>query len=347
METPEANDLKAYPTCKICDRGTLTPRKIRRLSGPAVAIGYILLIPSILGMAGCAILFIIALIVGIAGSAHGTAFATEFIGISTIAFVYIGISCFVFGVVGWLLIMKKHVLQCVYCGAVVNAAAPIFAQPERGTVSAKSVIFGALFILGITGAIWAFVVAEAGTQNSTSTATATEPAQSTPDNSTAEPAQPDTMQPFTSDVGHFSVRFPATPQQSSQLLQAKNGETATLYTLGASADNGNTEYIVKFINYPADYVNGYPAEQAISDPQVRLQAAEKGDAAGKTLFRDQAIELDGVPGRDYAIMLPDGSSCTVHEYLAGNRLYQLFACTAKDYLPNDQGHQFLHSFRIQ
>ena len=43
-------------TCKICERGTLIPRKVFRLSGPAVAIGYILLIPSVLGMIFCALM---------------------------------------------------------------------------------------------------------------------------------------------------------------------------------------------------------------------------------------------------------------------------------------------------
>jgi hypothetical protein len=101
-----------------------------------------------------------------------------------------GIGCFVFGLLGWLLIMKKHVLQCGYCGAVVNAVAPISSQPERSTASARNVILGALFILGITGAIWAFVVAEAGTQTSTPTATTAEQVQPIPDNSTAEPTPP-------------------------------------------------------------------------------------------------------------------------------------------------------------
>lgn len=174
METPEAPDLNAYPVCKICDRGTLMPRKIRRLSGPAVAIGYILLIPSILGMVGCAILLIISLFAGVAGAAHGSTFATAFAGIGSIAFVYIGIFCFVSGLLGWLLIMKKYVLQCGYCGAVVNAVAPISTQSEQNAVSARNLILGALFILGITGAIWAIIVAEAGSQDSASTATTAE-----------------------------------------------------------------------------------------------------------------------------------------------------------------------------
>lgn len=164
------------------------PRKIRRLSGPAVAIGYILLIPSILGMAACAILFIVSLTVGLTSAAQGSAFATVFAGLGTLAFVYIGIFCFVSGLVGWLLIMKKHVLQCVHCGAVVDAAAPIYSPPERST--ARNFILGALFILGITGAIWAFVVAEAGTQPPTPTATTAEQVQPIPDNSTADPTQP-------------------------------------------------------------------------------------------------------------------------------------------------------------
>jgi hypothetical protein len=36
--------------CKVCERGSLVSKKIYRLSGPAVVIGYILLIPSILGV---------------------------------------------------------------------------------------------------------------------------------------------------------------------------------------------------------------------------------------------------------------------------------------------------------
>ena len=44
-------------TCKICEHGTLIPKKVFRLSGPAVVIGYILLIPSVLGMILCALIF--------------------------------------------------------------------------------------------------------------------------------------------------------------------------------------------------------------------------------------------------------------------------------------------------
>jgi len=41
---------RSYLTCKVCDSGTLTSKSVFRMSGPAVAIGFILLIPSIAGM---------------------------------------------------------------------------------------------------------------------------------------------------------------------------------------------------------------------------------------------------------------------------------------------------------
>lgn len=42
--------MHTSPPCQICNSGHLTLRKTFRLSGPAVVIGYIFLIPSILGM---------------------------------------------------------------------------------------------------------------------------------------------------------------------------------------------------------------------------------------------------------------------------------------------------------
>jgi hypothetical protein len=37
-------------SCKVCDAGRLFPQKVHRMSGPAVTIGYILLIPSLIGL---------------------------------------------------------------------------------------------------------------------------------------------------------------------------------------------------------------------------------------------------------------------------------------------------------
>lgn len=103
-------------TCKICDQGRLTKTKKYRLSGPVVFIGYVLLVPSILG-----VLFSIMSFVEVSSMASGTG-PTAASGIAGGITVFIGIAFFVSGLLGWLLVMKKQVLQCGTCGAAVNTA---------------------------------------------------------------------------------------------------------------------------------------------------------------------------------------------------------------------------------
>lgn len=46
-----------HPICKVCDRGELVPRKVFRMSGPVVVIGFILLVPSALGVLVAGLVF--------------------------------------------------------------------------------------------------------------------------------------------------------------------------------------------------------------------------------------------------------------------------------------------------
>jgi hypothetical protein len=50
--------MKLSIPCKVCDRGSLDSKRICRMNGPAVVIGYILLIPSIAGIVICAAAFV-------------------------------------------------------------------------------------------------------------------------------------------------------------------------------------------------------------------------------------------------------------------------------------------------
>ncbi len=164
-----------YLRCKICDRGTLFRTKKFRMSGPVVVIGFLLLIPSILG-----ILFsILMLFLGAGTSAAAIASAKREVEADLIAkgvpkgivekvikletipdgdlaklkddrrnavdsarrtltaeiarsgiggaavvgtSVCVGISSFIGGLLGWLLVMRKKVLQCNFCGGVVAAS---------------------------------------------------------------------------------------------------------------------------------------------------------------------------------------------------------------------------------
>ena len=101
--------------CKVCDAGTLTQQKKHRMSGPVVAIGYILLIPSVLG-----ILFSVFMFFTTASMSHAANGAGS--GIAGGIAIFLGLVFFVGGLLGWLLVMKKQVLECNTCGAVVNAS---------------------------------------------------------------------------------------------------------------------------------------------------------------------------------------------------------------------------------
>lgn len=160
--------------CRVCDQGVLSTQKVYRLSGPAVTIGYILLIPSLLGIL-LSVAFLVLSWVGAASVTHElSSYALEELeqsGVpatiqsrlkagtpateaeiaaltpeqqnavrsanSSLAASQAGSGCaaacgtgmaaigavtsFVFGLIGWLLIMKKRVLRCNQCGATVAA----------------------------------------------------------------------------------------------------------------------------------------------------------------------------------------------------------------------------------
>lgn len=163
------------PDCNVCQDGQMIRKKVYRLSGPVVVIGYILLIPSLimaLSFGGCSIAAI-AFAANTGSSLHDgqvaslvelgveQADAEELIedpestpldsekyspelitearahaetlnndetvtvvgqGIGAFFMGIIALAFFISGVVGWLLVMKKKILQCNNCQAVVNAS---------------------------------------------------------------------------------------------------------------------------------------------------------------------------------------------------------------------------------
>jgi hypothetical protein len=107
----------AVAPCRVCERGTLSRRNVHRMSGPAVVIGYIFLVPSLFGIAFSILMFV--LMIASAGRTQAPDGAAI---LGSGIFVVTGLIAFVGGLVGWLLVMKKNVLQCSNCQAVVNAA---------------------------------------------------------------------------------------------------------------------------------------------------------------------------------------------------------------------------------
>ncbi len=105
------------PTCKMCNHGTIERTKVYRMGNVVVAIGYLLLVLSVVGllMASGAFLnsprpedfvFLGDLRAGLARDAQGC----------------LGFSSLVVALFGWLLVRKKKVLKCDQCGVEVPAS---------------------------------------------------------------------------------------------------------------------------------------------------------------------------------------------------------------------------------
>lgn len=82
------------------------------MSTPVVVIGYIILVPTVLFIIAC--VFSIMRIASVANTGAST--------MATGILIFFAVAAFVGGLLGWLLIMKKKVLVCMHCSAVVPAS---------------------------------------------------------------------------------------------------------------------------------------------------------------------------------------------------------------------------------
>jgi hypothetical protein len=111
--------------CHACrTRASMVPTKIPRFSGIVRAIGFIIVTPSVLGIAFSGLMLILWLTIEartpvaqsdaeVAGQMVGTFFVGGFIFLMAIA-------SLVGGLVGWLLIMTRKVFKCRRCGFVMD-----------------------------------------------------------------------------------------------------------------------------------------------------------------------------------------------------------------------------------
>jgi hypothetical protein len=107
---------KLLVKCKVCDTGMLERKEVYRMSTFVVLVGWICLAPAILGM-GISLFALLAVIVRAGSSADSPPVV---VGMSWAVLALI--ASLVSGLLGWLLTMKKRILQCDHCGAVIPAS---------------------------------------------------------------------------------------------------------------------------------------------------------------------------------------------------------------------------------
>lgn len=147
----------------------------------------------------------------------------------------------------------------------------------------------------------------------------------------------DSMQPFTSAEGRFSVDLPGAPQQAAKPLALQGGGASTLHQFWVDIDNDNITYMVIYNDYPADYAG--------ASPQELLETLRDGIVRDKTLTSNVPIDLYGVPGLAFTAVDKSGWQYAVHQYLDGTRFYQLIIVEDKGH-PASMAEQFMNSFRI-
>jgi hypothetical protein len=144
-------------------------------------------------------------------------------------------------------------------------------------------------------------------------------------------------QSFTSSEGRFTVFFPGgEPKQQTESVQLKSGDSTKLFEFWTESDNSNVSYMVMYNDYSPEYATG--------DPQVVLASTRDGMVKGKTLVTDNAVSLNGVPGRAFTAK-DDHWNYSVRQYLKSKRLYQLIVVSNNDH-PATQTDQFMNSFSI-
>lgn len=146
------------------------------------------------------------------------------------------------------------------------------------------------------------------------------------------------MTPYSSEAGRFSVQFPGGEvKQDTDSIKLQDTDTSTLYEFYTESADGNVSYMVMYNDYPSTYAN--------DGSDAVLARTRDGAAKGKTLLSDMAINLNGVPGREFTAK-DDNWNFTVRQFLNGHRLYQLIV-VSKPNAPATQTSDFLNSFKIQ
>ena len=147
-------------------------------------------------------------------------------------------------------------------------------------------------------------------------------------------------EPFSSDAGRFSVQFPFGWVKHNQApVKLDGGGSSTLYEFWVEQASGDVNYVSYIVMY-----NDYPPNYANDGTDAALGRDRDSALKGKTLLSDKAINLNGVPGREFTAK-DDTLNVSIRQFLSGKRLYQLIG-EANYAIPEAQISDFMNSFKI-
>ena len=167
-----------------------------------------------------------------------------------------------------------------------------------------------------------------------SVATATSAATNTPEG--------DAWQTYTSTEGRFSASFPGEPSESNQTANTDLGEIVNYFI---KHENGSTQYMVSYADYPVGTVTESDAKGVVADSFTKTFESSPDI---NTVVSKSEITVDGYPGMVGEIEYTSGNYVWYKQLLVGNRMYQMLATSLtaeKDELA-DEAEKFHGSFKL-
>jgi hypothetical protein len=147
-------------------------------------------------------------------------------------------------------------------------------------------------------------------------------------------------QTIASVVGRFVVDFPGGEiKEAAQDTPLQGADKLSRHEMSVEVDNGPefVIYTVTYDDFPPRYTKGAPQDFLVASREPYLKIMK--------LVSDKAIDLNGIPGREYKAS-DDQYNYTARVFLQGSRLYTLYVVSSKGTTAT-QASQFLDSFQIQ
>ena len=149
----------------------------------------------------------------------------------------------------------------------------------------------------------------------------------------------ETLIPYTSDEGRFSVSMPGKPGKKIKNVPTAVGSIAMHVFM---VEKPHIAYMVAYADYPNDLIER-------SDPEVLLDGAKKGamQNIGGKITKEEHITYGEDPGRELSFSAKGGiAKGRAVIVLSGNRLYQVLAVGSNIQYPDQTVKKYMDSFEI-
>lgn len=152
----------------------------------------------------------------------------------------------------------------------------------------------------------------------------------------------DSWETYTSTEGRFSASFPGEPSESNQTANTELGEIVNYFV---KHEDGATQYMVSYADYPVGTMTGSDAMDVLNDSFTKTFESSPDV---NTVVDKNEITVEGYPAIEGEIEYTSGNYVWYRQLLVGERMYQMLATSLtadKDDLA-DEAEKFHESFKL-